>query len=78
MASSNALRPGLSVCSVCSMKPKSSFSIREEWLTKSKKEAFFNRLENVALCINFNPNGENYYVINEKLMQVLCEKLKEY
>ena len=62
----------------CSMKPKNSFSIREEWLIKSKREAFFNRLENIALCINFKPNGENYYLIDEKLMKVLCEKLKEY
>lgn len=62
----------------CSMKPKSSVSIKEEWFIKNKKEAFFNRFENTAICINFKPDGANYYVIDEKLMAVLCEKLKEY
>lgn len=62
----------------CSMKEKNSVSIKKEWLIKNKKESFFNRLNNTAICINFEPNGENYYVIDEKLMNLLCEKLKEY
>jgi len=62
----------------CSMKEKNSVSIKKEWITKTKKEAFFHRLNNTALCINFEPNGENYYVIDEKLMKLLCSKLKEY
>lgn len=61
----------------CSMKLKTSVSIKKDWIDKNKKELFVNRLANSALCINFEPNGENYYVIDEKLMQVLCEKLKE-
>lgn len=62
----------------CAMKEKNTVSIREEWVDKNKKEAFFHRLSNTAICINFAPSGKNYYVIDEKLMQVLCEKLKEY
>lgn len=62
----------------CSMKPKNSVSIKKEWIEKNKKESFFNRLSNTAICINFEPDGDNYYVIDEKLMKLLCEKLKEY
>ena len=62
----------------CSMKSKSSFAVRKEWIDKNRKEAFFHRLSNTAICINFEPNGDNYYVIDEKLMKLLCEKLREY
>lgn len=57
----------------CSMSEKSSFSIKKEWLEKIKEEAFRNRLMNSCLCFNFEPNGENYYVIDEKLMRSLME-----
>lgn len=62
----------------CSTKPKSSVSIKKEWIDKNKKESFFNRLNNTAICINFEPDGNNYYIIDEKLMKLLCEKLSEY
>ena len=62
----------------CSMKPKNSVSIKKDWIEKNKVESFFNRNDNTAICINFEPNGDNYYLINESLMQVLCEKLKEW
>jgi hypothetical protein len=57
----------------CSMSEKSSFSIKKEWLEKIKEEAFRNRLMDACLCFNFAPNGENYYVIDEKLMKNLME-----
>lgn len=62
----------------CSMSPKKSVSIKKDWIDKNKKESFFNRLSNTAICINFEPDGDNYYVIDEKLMKLLCDKLKEY
>lgn len=60
----------------CSMKPKTSVSIKKDWIDKNKKESFFNRLSNTAVCINFEPNGDNYYLIDEKLMKILCDILK--
>ena len=60
----------------CSMSDKKSFSIKEDWLLKSKEEAFRNRLNNSVLCFNFRPNGNNYYVIDEKLMLLLLDALK--
>ena len=58
-----------------SMTEKSSFSVKHDWLTKNKEESFRNRLSNGCLCFNFMPSGENYYVINEKLMRVLVDRL---
>jgi len=64
-------------CKTC-MSDKSSFSIKKDWIDKNKLEAFENRLENHCLCFNFGPSSKNYFVIDEKLMNVLCGELKEY
>lgn len=34
-------------------------------------------LFNNCLCINFGPNTDNYYIINEKLMKYLVECLEK-
>lgn len=59
----------------CSMSEKASFSIKKEWLEKAKEEAFRNRLRDYCLCFNFEPDGKNYYVIDEKLMMILSSAL---
>ena len=59
------------------MTEKSSFSIKKEWLEKNKEEAFRNRLSNSCLCFNFQPNGKNYYIIDEKLMQILVSAISD-
>ena len=59
------------------MKPKDSISIKIEWVVKNKQEAFSTRKDNSVICFNFEPNGENLYIISEKLMKYLCEKLEE-
>lgn len=57
--------------------PKESFSIKKDWITKNKEEAFSNRYDNTCIAFNFGPNQPNYFVIDEKLMQFLVEKLEE-
>lgn len=59
------------------MKEKESISIKKEWLTKNKEEAFSQRLSNNCLAFNFGPNEDNYYIISEKLMKYLVSKLEE-
>ena len=59
----------------CCMKPKDSVSIKREWIEKNKQEGFMTRKANQVVCINFEPDGENYYIINEKLMKFLVEKI---
>lgn len=56
---------------------KKSISIKKEWIDKNKEEAFYQRLNNTCIAFNFGPNQENYFVINEKLMKFLVEKLIE-
>ena len=59
------------------LSPKTSFSIKKEWIEKNKQERFSQRIENSCIAFNFEPDGENYYVIDTKLMQYLIEKLDE-
>ena len=61
----------------CCMSPKNSVSIKREWIEKNKAEAFMTRRENHVVCINFEPNGANYYLVDERLMKFLVEKLIE-
>lgn len=59
-----------------SIKPVKSFSVKYDWLTKMKKEAFsINRYQS-ALCFDFEPGGDRYYVISEKEYKYLIENLK--
>ena len=61
----------------CTMSEKQSVSIKREWIEKNKSEAFSIRKSNHCVCFNFEPEGDNYYVIDEKLMKFLIEKLEE-
>lgn len=63
-------------CKTCETEKK-SFSVKKDWLEKNLKEANEMNLYNSALCFNFGPNTENYYVISEKIMKFLVEKLIE-
>lgn len=59
------------------MTDKDSFSIKKDWIIKNKEEAFSLRKSNSCICFNFGPEQENYYVISEKLMKFLVEKMVE-
>lgn len=64
-------------CKTC-MSEKKSFSIKKDWLKKHKEESFSNRLYNSIIAFNFfYEDKEDYYVIDDKLMKFLVEKLKE-
>lgn len=61
----------------CSMSEKESFSVKKEWLYKNKKEMLAMGLFNHCLAFNFEPKGDNFYIIDSKLMKFLIEKLEE-
>ena len=65
-------------CKTC-MKPKNSFSIKKEWVEKSKHELFASGLSNSVIAFNFDylDDKNDYFVIDDKLMKYLVEKLKE-
>ena len=59
------------------MNDKDSFSIKKDWITKNELERREMRLANSCLAFRFGPDQEDYFIINEKLMKFLVEKLKE-
>lgn len=56
---------------------KNSFSIKKEWIEKNEKEKHEVHMNNSAICFNFGPDTENFYIINQKLMKYLVGKLSE-
>lgn len=63
----------------CKTKTKSSdsISIKKEWIDKNNKEAVFMGKPFGSIVFSFGPDEPNYYVIDEKLMKYLIEKIKE-
>lgn len=64
----------------CKTKTKdcSSFTIKEEWLLKNEEEAFAMGKQASALCFDFGPSAnKRYYVISERLFQLLQQYLEE-
>lgn len=47
-------------------KPQKSFSIKKEWIEKNIREKSFMGKEYHAVVFNFEPAGENYFVIDEQ------------
>lgn len=60
-----------------SMTDKESFSVKKEWLDKVEEERKATRFQNSCLAFSFGPNSPNYYIVTEKLMKFLVEKLQE-
>ena len=63
-------------CKTC-VKEQKSFSIKKEWLIKNKEESFAMRKDYSALVFDFGDGGERYYVIDERLFNILQRLLKE-
>lgn len=63
-------------CKTC-MEDRDSFSIKKEWIEKNKSEAFALRLSSHCIAFNFGPGQPNNYIIDEKLMRFLVDKLIE-
>ncbi len=61
-------------CKTCT-KPKDSFSIKKEWLTKNKEEAFASGLDYSMLAIDFG-TADDYFIIDKELAIKLIEVLK--
>lgn len=60
------------------VKDSTSFTIKEEWLLKNEEEAFAMGKNNSALCFDFGPSAnKRYYVISERLFQLLQKYLEE-
>ena len=58
------------------MTPKQSFSIKKEWITKNERERMDLQKPYSALVFQFEPDGENYFVVNEKNFKILLDGLE--
>lgn len=54
---------------------RESFTIHHDWFEKNKEEAFAMHKDYSAVVIDFG-DGENHYIIDEKLFLLLLEYLK--
>ena len=57
-------------------KPQKSIRVQREWIDKNTEEAFAMNRPYSAVAIDFG-DGENFYIISEKLFKWLCEFLEE-
>jgi hypothetical protein len=57
-------------------KSQTSFSIKQEWIDKMCEQAFEQGKYNCALAFRFAPDGNDYFVINSRLMKQLVEYLE--
>ena len=56
-----------------SVKEVNSVSIKKDWLTKIKQEAFSQNKSSGIVAINFGPDTNNYFIIDEQLFKkFLC------
>lgn len=63
-------------CKTC-MKPKNSFTIKKEWITKNERERLDLQKPFSGLVFQFEPDGENYFVIKESLFKDMLKAFKE-
>ena len=57
-------------------KEQTSFSIKQEWITKMMEQAFEQGKYNCALAFRFSPDGNDYFVISSSLMRQLVHCLE--
>ena len=60
-------------CKTC-MSEKKSFSIKKEWLEKIEEQCIQMRKQYPVLAFDFG-DGENYFIINERVMRKFVEFL---
>lgn len=53
-----------------------SIMIKKEWFEKNTKEKVFMGKPYSAVVFNFGPDEENYYIIDQELMDILLNKLE--
>ena len=57
-------------------KEQTSFSIKREWMDKMFEQAFEQGKYHGALAFRFSPDGDDYFVINSRLMQELVKSME--
>jgi len=58
--------------------PKKSFSIKKDWLEKSEQERKDLQIPYSALAFQFEPDGENFFVLKEQLFRDMYNIFTKY
>ena len=58
-------------------KDQTSFSIKKEWIDKMREQSFEQGKHHSSLAFRFSPEGDDYFVINSRLMKELVERMEE-
>lgn len=56
--------------------PKTQVTIKKDWLVKNSQEAFSTRKDYNLLAFDFG-DGNDYFIIDKKLLKLLLEKISE-
>ena len=57
--------------------PRKSFSIKLDWLDKNELERLEMHKPYSALAFQFEPDGENYFVLSEKTFKKMLDKFEQ-
>lgn len=57
--------------------PSKSITVKKEWFDKNKEEALFSNKDHSVIVFNFEPNGTNYYVLEENDFLLVQDVLNE-
>lgn len=57
--------------------PQKSFNIKKEWIKKAEEQAYQQRKYFSAVAFRFEPQGEDYFIINKSLMRALVNYLED-
>ena len=57
--------------------PKKSFSIKQEWLDKNELERLEMHKPYSALVFQFEPDGENFFVLSEKTFKKMLDTFEQ-
>jgi len=60
------------------MAPKKSFSIKKDWLDKVEQERKDLQIPYSALAFQFEPDGENFFVLKEQLFRDMYNIFTKY
>lgn len=58
-------------------KPQTSFSVKKEWIDKMREQMFEQGKYQSALAFRFDPEGEDYFVIDSKQMKMLVNYIEK-
>ena len=57
-------------------KARGQITVKQEWIDKNREEAFQMGKHHSAVVIQFEPDGENHYIISERDFKMLMEYMK--